>query len=63
MYQLKCRDAGFDCPGIVQGATHADVLAQAGQHAQQAHGVTLNEAQVQQIATLIQRADPDRTAR
>ena len=63
MYQLKCRDAGFDCQGIVQGANHAHVLALASQHAQQVHGVTLDQAQVQQIATLIQPVEPARTAR
>src|SRR3712207_7387800 len=37
--ELKCRDAGFDCDAVVQGETVDDVMAQAGPHAKEVHGV------------------------
>ncbi len=41
MKTLHCRDAGFDCEAIVQADSEEEVLAQAAEHAQQAHGVTV----------------------
>ena len=26
MFELRCRDVGFDCPGVVRGATKEEVL-------------------------------------
>ena len=40
MKQLNCRDAGFDCEGVIEGETEQDVMSQAAEHARQAHGVT-----------------------
>ncbi len=51
--ELQCRDAGFDCDAVVQGQTVDDVLAQAGPHAKEAHGVDVTPEMAQQIATLV----------
>jgi predicted small metal-binding protein len=53
MKELKCRDAGFDCEGVIQGATEDDVLAQAGPHAKQAHGVDVTPEMAGRIRTLV----------
>ncbi|HVL34332.1 MAG TPA: DUF1059 domain-containing protein [Burkholderiales bacterium] len=37
MYELRCKDVGFDCPGVVRAQTTDEVLKQAAQHARQAH--------------------------
>jgi len=39
MYELKCKDVGFDCPGVVRGATKEEVLKQAAAHASEVHKV------------------------
>lgn len=41
MKTLHCRDAGFDCEAVVRADTDEEVLAQAADHAQQVHGVTV----------------------
>ena len=38
MFELHCKDVGFDCPGVVRGATKEEVLKQAAAHAAEAHG-------------------------
>ena len=53
MKQLMCRDAGFDCDAVVTADTEEGVLAQAGPHAQQVHGVEVTPEMAQQIATKI----------
>jgi predicted small metal-binding protein len=53
MKQLNCCDAGFDCPAVVRAKTEEEVLAQAAQHALDAHGVTVTPEMAAQIKTLI----------
>jgi predicted small metal-binding protein len=53
MKKLNCCDAGFDCPAVVLAESEEEVLAQAAQHALDAHGVTVTAEMVAQIKTLI----------
>jgi predicted small metal-binding protein len=53
MFELRCRDVGFDCPGVVQGATRDEVLQQAAAHARAAHQTEITPAMAAQVATLI----------
>ena len=50
MKQLRCRDAGFDCEAVVQGETVAEVLAQAGPHAKEVHGLDVTPEMADVIA-------------
>ncbi len=56
MKQLICRDAGFDCDGVLRGETVDDVLAQAGPHAKEVHGVDVTPEMAGQIRTLVRDA-------
>ena len=53
METLHCRDAGFDCEGVIQASTEEEVLKQATQHAQQVHGVTVTPQLAEQLKSLI----------
>ena len=53
MKTLHCRDAGFDCNGVVKGATETEVLQQAADHALIVHQVTVTPEMAEQIRTLI----------
>jgi predicted small metal-binding protein len=48
--QLRCRDAGFDCEAVAEGETNEEVLAQAGPHAKEAHGVNVTPEMAEAIA-------------
>lgn len=50
---LHCRDAGFDCDAVVEGATVEDILRQVRPHAEQAHQVTLDAAMEAKLLALI----------
>ena len=50
MKQLQCRDAGFDREAVVEGETNEEVLAQAGPHAKEAHGVNVTPEMAEAIA-------------
>ena len=39
MRRLHCRDAGFDCEGVIEAESTDEVLGLAGQHAKEVHGV------------------------
>ena len=54
--ELKCRDAGFDCDAVIHAETEDDVLAQAGPHAKEAHGVDVTPEMAGQIRTLVRDA-------
>lgn len=56
MKELKCRDVGFDCDGVIRGETEDDVMAQAGPHAKEAHGVDVTPEMAGQIKTLVHDA-------
>ena len=53
MKTLRCRDAGFDCEGVIQAATEEEVLTQAAEHAQAVHNVQVTPELAEQIKTLI----------
>lgn len=57
MYELRCRDVGFDCAGVVRGATQELVLQQAAAHAAQVHHTVVTPELAKQVAGLI-RAVP-----
>jgi len=50
MKQLKCRDAGFDCDAVIEGGSVEEVMAQAGPHAKDAHGVDVTPEMAEQVA-------------
>jgi predicted small metal-binding protein len=54
--ELTCRDAGSDCDAVVRGETVDEVPAQAGPHAQEAHGVDVTPEMAGQITTLVHDA-------
>ena len=39
MKELKCRDVGFDCDGVLRAETEDEIMRQAAEHAREAHGV------------------------
>ncbi len=53
MKELKCRDAGFDCDAVVHGQSVDEVMAQAGPHAKEAHGVDVTPETADRIKTVI----------
>jgi predicted small metal-binding protein len=36
---IRCRDVGFDCPGVIRASSEDEALRQAAEHAKSAHGV------------------------
>jgi predicted small metal-binding protein len=54
--ELRCREIGFDCDAVVQGETVDEVMAQAGPHAKEAHGVNVTPEMAGQIKTLVHDA-------
>lgn len=54
MKELRCRDVGFDCEGVIRAETEDEVLRQAAQHAGTEHGLThLDEPTVEMIRSKI----------
>ena len=53
MKTLHCREAGFDCEGVIHANTEEEVLEQAAQHAQLVHGVMVTPELAQQIKVVI----------
>lgn len=53
MKTLHCRDAGFDCQGVITANTEEEVLRQAASHAQEAHGLSVTPELSDQLRTLI----------
>lgn len=58
MKTLHCRDAGFDCEGIIQANTEEEVLKQAAQHALEVHGVSVTPELAEKLRTLIKDEKP-----
>ena len=57
MKELRCRDAGFDCEGVVRGDDDQAVMSQATEHLREVHGITeVDEETGQKIRSLIQDA-------
>lgn len=59
MFELRCRDVGFDCAGVVRGATQEDVLKQAAAHAAQVHGTTVTPELAERVSALIRERPAD----
>lgn len=53
MKTLHCRDAGFDCEGVIKATTDEEVLSLAADHAQSVHGVNVTPELADQLKTLI----------
>jgi len=53
MFELHCKDVGFDCPGVVRAATKKEVLAQAAAHASKEHDVQVTPEMATKIEPLI----------
>ncbi|WP_338873052.1 DUF1059 domain-containing protein [Spirosoma sp. SC4-14] len=53
MKTLHCRDAGFDCEGVIKASSEEEVLSQAAVHAQEVHGVTVTPELAGQLKELI----------
>ena len=57
MYELRCKDVGFDCPGVVRGATKEEVLKQAAAHASEVHHVQVTPELAEKVAQVIRQRD------
>jgi len=44
MFELRCREVGFECHGVVRGARKEAVLQQAATHAVDVHGAEVTPA-------------------
>ena len=53
MKTLHCRDAGFNCEGVIRANSEEEVLSQAAKHAQEVHGVSVTPEMADQLKTLI----------
>ena len=53
MKTLLCRDAGFDCEGVIRANTEEEVLKKAAKHALEVHGVSVTPELAEQLKTLI----------
>jgi predicted small metal-binding protein len=56
MKELTCRDIGFDCDAVVRGESVDEVMAQAGPHAKEVHGVDVTPEMAGKIRTLVRDA-------
>jgi predicted small metal-binding protein len=62
MFELHCKDVGFDCPGVVRGATKEEVLKQAAVHAAEAHGTQVTPELAAKVSALIRGSGLSSTA-
>lgn len=53
MKTLNCRDADFDCDGVIQAESEEEILNQAAEHAQSAHNLQVTPELAEQLKTLI----------
>jgi len=57
MKVLRCRDVGFDCDGEIRAQSEEEVLRQAAEHAQTAHGVQVTPELAAQVQSHIRDED------
>ena len=57
MFELRCRDVGFDCPGVVRGMTKEAVAQQAAAHAVEVHGAVVTPALAATVMAAIQNGE------
>ena len=36
---IRCKDVGFDCPGVIRASTEDEAMKKAAEHARSAHGI------------------------
>lgn len=36
---IRCKDVGFDCPGVIRAETEDEALSMVAEHAKSAHGI------------------------
>ena len=54
MKELRCREVGFDCQGVIRAETEENVMRQAADHARTEHGLkNLDEPTIQKIRSKI----------
>ena len=54
MKELRCREVGFDCEGVVRAESEDAVMKQAAEHARSAHGMNqIDDATARQIRSKI----------
>ena len=56
MKRLHCRDAGFDCEGVIDAESSDEVLSLAGKHAKGVHGVEVTPEMADAISLQIRDA-------
>jgi len=55
--ELRCADAGFDCPEVIHGETEDEVMSKAAVHARDAHDTPeIDQETSEQIRSLIHDA-------
>ncbi|MEO6407408.1 MAG: DUF1059 domain-containing protein [Burkholderiaceae bacterium] len=59
MFELRCRDVGFDCPGVVRGTTKDEVLQQAAAHATEVHATSVTPELAAQVMAVIYECQGD----
>ncbi len=59
MKVVHCRDVGFDCDGVVQAETEAEVLQQVAEHAKTVHNLQeISEEIVAKVRSVIRDEQP-----
>ena len=53
MFELRCKDVGFDCHGVITGITKEEVLKQAAAHAVEVHHTEVTAEMAAKVAALI----------
>jgi len=57
MFELRCKDVGFDCPGVVRAATKEEVLNQAAEHAAKVHNTQVTPELAAKVSALIRQEE------
>jgi predicted small metal-binding protein len=61
MYELECRQVGFDCSHTMRGSTEEEVLQRAKEHGTQEHNLKESEIQSpemqRKLRSLIRKTD------
>jgi predicted small metal-binding protein len=53
MKDLHCRDVGMDCDFVMRGESNDEIMQKAGEHAQQAHHMTVTPELAKKVESLI----------
>jgi predicted small metal-binding protein len=59
MKDFHCRDAGMSCDFVARGTSEKEIVAQAGQHAQQVHSMALTPDLADRVRGLIHDESSD----